>query len=124
MRNVALVLLMVVLGAILHQFLPWWSIWAAGLLVGLFLPPDGLIRAWLIGLIGGALLWGAYAWWLHVQNDGIMAERMGALFGGLSSMALLLVTALFGGVFGGLGTLCSYFAKRLVQRSFTTGSLK
>lgn len=124
MRNLALVFLMVVVGTVLHQFLPWWSIWCAGIIVGVFLPADGAMRALAVGLLGGAILWGGYATWLNFQNDGIMAERIGTLFGELSPVSLLFVTALFGGLFGGLGTLCSYFAKHVFQRSFSAGSLK
>lgn len=124
MRNLALVFLMIIVGAVLHQFLPWWSIWCAGLVVGVFLPTKGALRALAVGLLGGAILWGTYAAWLNLQNDGIMAERIGTLFGGLSPVSLLLVTALFGGLFGGLGTLTSYFAKTVFQRSFSADGLK
>lgn len=124
MRNLVFVFLMVVIGAILHQFLPWWSIWCAGLLTGLFLSADGAIRALAVGILGGALLWGGYALWLNLQNDGLMASRIGELFGGLGVTSLLLLTALFGGLFGGLGTLCAYLGKLLFQRSLAADSLK
>jgi len=124
MRNLVFVFLMVVIGAILHQFLPWWSIWCAGLVTGLVLSADGAIRALAVGILGGALLWGGYALWLNLQNDGLMASRIGELFGGLGPTTLLLLTALFGGLFGGLGTLCAYLGRMLFQRSLAADSLK
>lgn len=115
---------MIVIGAVLHQFLPWWSIWCAGLIVGLLLPKEGAIRAFAVGILGGALLWGGYALWLNLQNEGVMANRIGELFGGLSPTTLLLLTALFGGLFGGLGTLCAYLGKMLFHRNLAADSLK
>lgn len=124
MRNLALVVLMIALGALLHQFLPWWAIWCAGLVVGLAMPKEGAIGAFAVGILGGALLWGGYALWLNLQNEGVMASRIGELFGGQSPTTLLLLTALFGGLFGGLGTLCAYFGKMLFHRNLAADSLK
>ncbi len=124
MRNLLLVISLIIVGAILHQFLPWWSIWCAGLLVGFLIPKEGAIRAFAIGILGGTLLWGGYAYWLNMQNEGLMASRIGELFGGLSPLTLLLLTALFGGLFGGLGTLCAYYGKMLFHRNLTADSLK
>ena len=124
MRNLALVVFMIAVGALLHQFLPWWSIWVTGLLTGLILPTEGAVKAFAVGIVGGALLWGGYAFWLNLQNEGVMASRMGELFGGQSPLTLVLLTALFGGLFGGLGTLCAYFGKMLFHRSLAADSLK
>lgn len=124
MRNLVIVLSIIVLGALLHQFLPWWSIWCAGLLVGLAFSIDRAVLAFALGILGGAMLWGGYATWQNLQNDGVMADRIGELFGGLSPAMLLLLTALFGGLFGGLGTLCAYFGKMLFHRNLAADSLK
>lgn len=124
MQSLILIAAMIVLGAVSHQWLPWWSIWVVGMLIGLFVGQVGAIRSFFIGFAGAALLWGAYAFWLNWQNGGIMAERIGTLFGGLSPLTMVILTAWVGGMFGGLGVLCTYFARSLFQRSLSVDSLK
>ena len=92
----------VTLGALAGPWLPWWSLAAVAFvcraLAGLR-PASSLLA----GLLAGFLLWGAYAGWIDLQNEGVLSVRVGRLFGGLSSSLLVLVTALFGGLLAGLG---------------------
>ncbi|MEZ5043705.1 MAG: hypothetical protein R2828_27660 [Saprospiraceae bacterium] len=124
MRNLILIFFMFLAGAIVQQLLPWWSIWVLGIVIGFFIKPGGALKAFSIGFVGAALLWGAYAFWLNWQNGGIMATRIGTLFGGLNPGSLLVITALFGGIFGGLGTLCGYVGQSLFQRDLSANRLK
>lgn len=117
MRFILLTVAMIAAGTVLHQFLPWWAIWCAGLLIGFLLKEEKAMMTFFIGFLGAAILWGGYAFWLNSGNDGIMASRIGALFGGVGAMTLITLTALFGGLFGGLGTLCAYYGRSLFHRS-------
>jgi len=102
--------LLVLIGLIclLQLFLPWYGVALAGMLVTLLLQQRSALAAFLLGLVGGALVWGSYSGYLNAGNEGILAGRLGQTFGGLSGWAMVLVTALLGGIYGGLGALSGY----------------
>ncbi len=102
----------VVLALLAHQVLPWYAILLAGLLGGFLVHPDGP-TAWWAGLAAGLLTWGGQAVLVYWLNDGLLAGRIGELFGGLSGLALLGVTAALGGLGAGLGTLTGALVHRL-----------
>lgn len=111
MKITTYLLLLIFFGAILQYFLPWWSLPLAAFLLALgfrLLPR----QAFLAGFLGAALLWGGYATYLHILNEGILAARMGALFGGLGPNVMVVLTALFGGLFGGLGAWTGSLARQ------------
>lgn len=113
MQNTYFILGMIALSLLGHLLLPWFAVALAGIVMGLlFFMPHW--RAMLLGFLGAALLWGCYAGWLNWQNQGILAERMGMLFGGLSGWLLVLVTAILGGAYGSLGALTGSLFRRLI----------
>lgn len=102
MKSTYYILSLLLLGAILQYFFPWWTMpLAAALLAVAFRLLPG--QAFLAALLGAALLWGGYAAYLNALNEGILAARMGGLFGGLGAGMMVALTALFGGLFGALG---------------------
>lgn len=101
-----------ILGAVAQLFLAWWSIVVVAAALAYFfqLPP---LRAWAWGWLGAALLWGGLAWWLSQNNDHLLAQKIGAMLGGLSPLLLVFITALFGSIFGGLGAVCGSLARKV-----------
>jgi len=110
-KNILIILLTVVLGAFFQQFLPWYSIALAGLLAAFLMKPSSWGTAFAMGLLGGALLWGGYSAYLNEQNDGLLAMRFGITLGGLTPTVMILVTALLGGIYAGLGAACGYWGR-------------
>ncbi len=114
MRPVLFAVFTIIAGFIAQQFLPWWMIAVmAGILSFIFDLKVG-VSFW-AGFVAAALLWSGYAGYLHVQNEGILAERIGKLLGGLNGALLVLITGLIGGIFGGLGALTGSLARRLTN---------
>ncbi len=107
-------LLMIILGAGLQLVLPWWSIALLGAVLGYFfqLRP---VNGFLYGFLAAATLWGLWSGWLSMANDNILAGRLATLFGGLPPLAMALITAVFGGLLGGLGALTGSLGKGLVS---------
>ena len=101
-RVLAGLLITAVVTAATLRILPWWcgSIIACIVMYILRLAPG---RAFVAGLIGVGLAWASLALWADVQNDSILSTRIGALFMGMSPALIVLVTALLGGLSGGLG---------------------
>lgn len=107
-----IVILLPILTVITQLVLPWYSLVLVGLLLGLFAHYRPT-AAFGYGLLGGLLLWGGYAAFLNQQNSGVLAERMGQLFGGLPGFGMVLITAVLGGLFAGLATLTGNLGKGL-----------
>lgn len=110
------VIALILTGAGIQMVLPWWilPLWVAALALGFNL------KAWpafLGGFLGAALLWGGYAAYINSVNQGLLAGRIGELFGGLSAPLMVLATALFGGLFGGLGGLVGSLARNMLPLS-------
>ncbi len=102
----------IVLGFVLQSFLPWWSIAVAAGIVGVFLKLNN-VQSYLVGFLGVFLLWGVYAAFINSANQGILADKIGALFGGFGAFQMVLITALFGGIIGGFGTLTGRLGRKL-----------
>ena len=114
MKFLITILLTIGFGFIAHQFMPWWFIVvvAAMVVAGMGLKTG---RGFLAGFIGVALLWGVYAALINTGNDGILASRMGSLFGGMSGLSLVLLTAILAGIVGGLGGLTGSLGRQLLD---------
>lgn len=70
------------------------------------------------GLTTGILLWGLFATILNVMNEGLIASRIGALLAGgvgaVTNTQLIELTALIGGLLGGLGAATGVLAREFL----------
>lgn len=120
MRNLLYLFGLIVLAMLLHLFLPWYAIALAGLLFGLFVPTSNGGQAFAYGLLAGALVWGVYSGYLNYQNDSLLATRIGNMLGGLGAWSMVIITALLGGIYGGLGSFTGFLGRSLfVNRQST-----
>jgi hypothetical protein len=87
---------------LLMRVLPWWCCGVVAFLVCMIfrLRPG---QAFLAGLVGVGLAWGSVAGWIDVHNNGVLSTRIGQLFGGISSMLVVILTGMIGGIVGGFG---------------------
>lgn len=111
MKNTAYAIITIILlGLLVHQFTPWWSIVLVTALVGgIFNEHAG--RSFLFGFIGVSLLWGIAAFQIDLANESILSTRMAEIFGG----NMIIITALFGGLLGGMGALTGTLGLRLFK---------
>jgi hypothetical protein len=100
--QLAIVLVMVVIGAIAGIYLPWYALGILfGLLAYILRIPTG--RAFILGLISGFLVWAISAYWMDGQHPSSLPGRMANLFPlGGSVIGLYVVTGVLGGLTGGL----------------------
>jgi hypothetical protein len=117
MRNLLYFLGLLLLAVFLHQFLPWYAIAIAGLLFGALAPLPHAGLAFAYGLLAGLLVWGSYSGYLNYENDSILATRIGAMLGGISAGALVAITALLGGIYGGLGAVVGLWGRKLFTKN-------
>src|SRR5215510_5616944 len=82
-------------------WMDWWIIALAALVIAL-LVHQRPGKAFLAGFVGIFALWGIMAWWIDMENKGVLSKRIAEILplGGHSSL-LILVTAVVGGLVGG-----------------------
>ncbi len=121
MKTALYILSLILLGGALQLFLPWWSLAVAAFLLALWFPFSPR-EAFLAAFLGAALLWGGYAGYLNMLNDGILAGKMGELFGVSGAWTMVLTAGLFGGLFGGLGAWTASLARQAFVSSDKIGA--
>jgi hypothetical protein len=112
MKLIVSILLIALLSFVAGLYLPWWWIALAAALVNVLLPlRPGM--AFLSGFIAVFLLWGIMAWGIDSANGSILSQRIAQILpleG--STVLLILVTALVGGLVGGMAALSGSYLKR------------
>jgi hypothetical protein len=94
---------------------PWWLLAPLSGVVA-FATPLSLRRTFLWGFVGGALSWLLAALMLHIPNEGILAHRIGGMLGGLAPFGVLMLTAILGGLLGGLGAVSGRLLRDLIMK--------
>lgn len=92
----------------------WWSIAIVAFLVALFIR-QSIGKSFLAGFTGIFVLWAIVAWWIDIKNQSILSTKIAQLFPlGGSSLLLILITALIGGLVGGFAAMSggSFFPLR------------
>lgn len=98
MKLIAAIILTALLAFIGGIYLPWWSLAIAAFLVALLIPQKAG-KALLSGFLGVFILWAILAWWIDVKNQGVLSKKIAAVLPlGGSTLALIIVTALVGGL--------------------------
>jgi hypothetical protein len=105
MKLILSILLTAALSFLAGMFLPWWSIAVVAFLVALLIPQK-ISMSFLSGLVGIFLLWTIVASWIDIKNSSMLSHKVSELFKlGGSSILLILVTALIGGLVGGFAAM-------------------
>ncbi|MFK8006676.1 MAG: hypothetical protein AB8H03_09905 [Saprospiraceae bacterium] len=104
------IIVIILLGLLVHQFTPWWSIVIVAAIVGgIFNEHAG--KSFVFGFIGVFFLWGIAAFQIDAGNESILSTRMAEIFGA----NMIIVTALLGGILGGMGALTGTLGQRLFK---------
>jgi len=114
MKLLVAIILTALLAVVGGLYFPWWII-AVAAFISVLLIPMRSGKAFLAGFLGIFILWAVLALWIDVKNNGVLATKVAQIFPlGGSAFLMILVTALIGGLVGGLAALCgSYFRNRV-----------
>lgn len=120
MRFIFKLILITVLGYLLEIFLPWWSVVLVAFMVNLWLPTRG-ISAFLSGVLGIGMLWLIYAWLIDMETSSILSEKVASLFGVGNPAAMIIITALAGGLVGGFAAMSGSHFRRIFMKDIPKG---
>ena len=106
-----LFLLIAILSLLLQLFLPWWTVAPVAFGLALWRGRSGW-QAFGAGFGAVALVWLLASAFSHFRTGGILTEKVATLLTLPSPLLLLLVTALIGGLVGGMAALTGYFFRQ------------
>ncbi len=99
-KAIVYTLILMVLFYCTHALLPWWSLAVAAFLAGAWLPYKRGHHAAFSLFFAAAVVWIFPALLADIQNESLLSGRMAELTGIGSTAALLVVTAVMGGIMG------------------------
>jgi len=111
MKFIVAIVLTALLAFISGLFLPWWGIAITSLLVAVLVHQKAG-KAFLSGLLGVFILWAGLAWWIDMKNNGVLSKKIASVLPlGGSSLVLILVTGLIGGLVAGMAAMSGSFLR-------------
>ena len=115
MRVLIQIIVILIVSFLLQTFLPWWTMTIGAFIIGYLFAHSGW-KSFFAGFIGVGLLWVAMAFYIDQASHSILTEKVARLFPTQTIPLLFILTALIGGLAGGMATLTgsvlSYRPKR------------
>lgn len=105
MKLISAIISVIILSAIVENYLPWWTIAPIAFVV-CYLFKLKWYSAFLAGFIGLFLLWAGMAFLIDHSNEHILSSRVSVLFIKSSKpMVIVAITGVLGGLVAGFGGL-------------------
>jgi hypothetical protein len=102
------------LSFVMGLYMPWWSIAIAAFLVSAAVPQKPAF-SFLSGFLGVFLLWEVLAWWIDNKNNGILSQKIAVILPlGGSTIFLIVLTSVIGGLVAGFAALAGTYMRRLI----------
>jgi len=108
------IFLIIAIGFPLQLLLPWWSIAMLTIAVGFLIKFDNSLWSFIAGFLAVLLLWSGYAAYLDMSNAHILSQKMGNLFGNISSGGVIALTGIIGGLVGGFFAMTGTLGRKLI----------
>ena len=111
MKFITAIILTALLGYAVPLYAPWFSFAITSFVVAIAIHQKPF-KAFAAGFLGLFLLWGIHAFILDNANQHILSQKVADIFKlGDASFALILISALIGGVVSGFAALTGSFAR-------------
>lgn len=115
MKFIVAILLTALLAFAESLYFPWWTIAIAAFIVGVFIHQKPW-KAFLTGFLGLFLLWAGQSFYIDVQNEHILSQKVANILPlGGSTFWLILISAFIGGLVGGFGALTGSYIKKKIH---------
>ena len=110
-----LFLIILILSFASGYFLPWWVVAIAAFLAAFFIGKTSGQSFW-SGFSAVFIVWTVLALFKSIPNDHVLAKRVAELFTLPNWILLLLITALIGGLVGGMSALSGLLLKKAFRK--------
>ncbi|OHX65359.1 hypothetical protein [Flammeovirga pacifica] len=97
--------------ALLQFYFPWWIIAIPCFTFGILNEKSNFFKTFCIAFIALGLLWGLYAAFIQLYTGSELSRRISTMFQVPSNDFIGLITAIIGGLTGGLSALCGALVK-------------
>jgi hypothetical protein len=105
-------LICIVVSATVQYLSPWWSLIPVAMLIGFLTAPKNK-SPFLAGFLAMFILWSAWSFYIDLQNESILSERVVRLFPLPSNAtSLILLTGFLGGLINGFAMLTGDIFRR------------
>lgn len=95
----------------LLSFSPWWGFAVTSLLVAVLIHQKAG-KAFLAGFLGLLLLWSGLAWWIDMENNGVLSTKIASVLPlGGNPILLILATGIIGGFVAGMAALSGSYLR-------------
>ncbi|NLR92339.1 MULTISPECIES: hypothetical protein [Flammeovirga] len=101
----------IITSSLLQVLFPWWIIFLPCFVYGIFAGKNNFLKSFLIGFICIAFLWGSYAAIIQLYTHSELSSRIATMFTVPTNDFIGMITAIVGGVVGGLSSLCGDLVK-------------
>jgi cell division protein FtsX len=108
----SIIIINLLLGIFLSNFLPWWFIAVTAFLIGM-IQGRGLWSTFVGGFLAISLSWLGYTAYLETLSQGRLTSKVALIFGLSNSLQLMLITIILGGIVSGLASSSGYLLKRI-----------
>jgi len=110
-----LFLLIFLLSLATSYVLPWWAVAAISFALSVYAGTRPRQAFW-SGFGAIFIVWVIIALFKSIPNNHMLAKRVAELFGLPNWLLLLFVTALIGGLVGGVAALAGFYVKRVFEK--------
>lgn len=101
-------------------YFPWWSIAVCGFFAGALLSGTNT-SSFFSGFLGIGLLWLIQSFIIHNSSEGLLSDKIAALFALPNGVYVIIITALLGGIVGGFSTLSGLRFRKLFKKERDRG---
>lgn len=97
---------------LLDQYLPWWHVIVIGFVVHLLIKSSSVWQAFGSGFLGIGAVWLGYSLLIDLSSTYNLSAQIAEILH-LPTVLLGVITALIGGISGGLGAACGYLLRQI-----------
>lgn len=109
------IILIAALAYLAEMYFPWWSVVVVAFLINAIIYTKGG-SSFLSGFLGVGLLWLVIAWNIDADNASLLSSMVSKILRVNSTIAILALTFLVGGLAGGFGALAGSHFKNLIRK--------
>ncbi|GAA5023200.1 hypothetical protein GCM10011506_05870 [Marivirga lumbricoides] len=101
-------------------YFPWWSIAVCGFFAGALFSGSNT-SSFFSGFLGIGFLWLIQAFIIHQSSEGLLSDKIAALFTLSNGVYMIIITALIGALVGGFSTLSGLRFRKLFKKERNRG---